>query len=100
MHAERERRYEEPKQLLLDAENPRMASAFRRDYRPSQEDLVQYLWREEAVDEVAFSIAENGYYEEERLLTLRAGQTDTFVVFEVNRRFAAVLLLLDPKLRE
>jgi hypothetical protein len=77
-----------------------MASAFKPDYKPSQDDLVQYLWREEAVDEVAFSIAKNGYYEEERLLTIRAAQANSFIVVEGNRRLAAVRLLLDPHLRE
>jgi hypothetical protein len=55
-----------------------------------------------AVDEVAFSIAANGYFPEEPLLVIPAeGRTQKgkYVIIEGNRRFAAVRLLREPKLR-
>lgn len=45
--------------LLLDAENARLASL---SGDGSQENLLRILWSEMAVDEVALSIAENGWF--------------------------------------
>ena len=59
-----------------------------------------------SVDEVAISIAANGYYKHEPLLVIPAvpgkadPKTDSFLVVEGNRRLAATLLLTDQKLRE
>jgi hypothetical protein len=56
-----------------------------------------------AVDEVALSIAENGYYPQERLLVVaeKPGneKSGPWVVVEGNRRLAAVQLLVDAKKR-
>lgn len=94
--------------LLLDAENPRLALGASSD---SPKELLRVLWTEMAVDEVAISIARNGYYESEPLLVVPAKPTpkskkngDTelepdYVVIEGNRRLAAVMLLKDPGLR-
>jgi len=88
--------------LLFDADNPRFASS---DGKQSQEDLLQMLWNEMAVDEVALSIAYNGYYKQEPLLVIPADPSETdvqkkkYVVMEGNRRLAAVLLLRDASLR-
>ena len=88
--------------LLLDGENPRLASSAQ---GPLQEDLLRVLWTEMAVDEVALSIAENGYYSEEALLAIPENpaegnlQAEKYVVIEGNRRLAAVLLLRDEELR-
>ncbi len=89
-------------QLLLDKENPRLASSLVQE--PTQEDLVRVLWTQMAVDEVALSIAANGYYEDEPLLIIpgkqpRAGTSREYIVIEGNRRLAAVLLLRDSSLR-
>jgi len=86
-------------QLLLDRNNPRLASGTAASPKPTQDELVAFLWDEMAVDEVAFSIAQNGYYSEEPLLVIPAEVRGKFTVIEGNRRFAAVLLLLDPGLR-
>ena len=86
-------------QLLLDAENPRLASLTGGD---SQEDILRLLWAEMAVDEVAFSIAANGFFPEEPLLVIPApvGKgLNKYIVVEGNRRLAAVLLLREAKLR-
>lgn len=83
-------------QLRLDVSNPRLASAV--IDKPTQQELVELLWNEMSVDEVAFSIAANGYYRQEPLLVLR--HQSHFTVIEGNRRLAAVMLLRDAKLRE
>lgn len=89
--------------LRLDRENPRLASE---DTDVSTTDLIKILWSDMAVDEVALSIAANGYFPEEPLFVIpeKHGksdpQKDKFTVVEGNRRLAAVLLLRDPVLRK
>jgi hypothetical protein len=89
--------------LRLDRENPRLASE---DTDVSPTELVRILWTEMAVDEVALSIAANGYFPEEPLFVIPEApgkidpQKDKFIVVEGNRRLAAVLLLRDPSLRK
>ena len=90
-------------QLVLDKENPRLASSLFDGADP--EDLVRVLWTEMAVDEVALSIAANGYYPDEALLVIpekgsKAGAARRYIVVEGNRRLAAVLLLRDAQLRK
>jgi hypothetical protein len=90
------------KHLLLDKENPRLASSAVGE--PTPEELLRVLWTEMAVDEVALSIAANGYYRDEALLVIpeRDSHADPqrYIVVEGNRRLAAVLLLRDPALRD
>jgi hypothetical protein len=90
-------------QLLLDSKNARLAWMVEGD---KQEDLVRILWTEMAVDEVAWSIAENGFFRSEPLFVLVGNPEEKdeskreYVVVEGNRRLAAVLLLRDEKLRQ
>jgi len=88
--------------LLLDKENARLASSLVEE--PTQEDLLRVLWTEMAVDEVALSIAANGFYPDETLLVIPEngggrGRDHKYIVVEGNRRLAAVLLLRDAGLR-
>lgn len=89
--------------LLLDDENPRLASGLGGD---TQEDLLKVLWTEMSVDEVALSIAANGFFPEENLFVVPQNPKEKdesrkrYVVVEGNRRLAAVRLLRDEKLRE
>src|ERR1700730_898124 len=89
-------------QLRLDKENPRLA-ALRTP--GSQREIVKILWNEMAVDEIALSIAANGYFKEEPLTVIpenpgrKNPDRDNFIVVEGNRRLAAVLILGDDKLR-
>ncbi|MHB8843151.1 MAG: hypothetical protein ACYC7L_00215 [Nitrospirota bacterium] len=89
-------------QLLFDDENPRLSAI---GDKKNQDALVQVLWNEMAVDEVALSIAENGYFEEEPLFVVPKHplEKDTskqkYIVVEGNRRLAAVKLLIDEDLR-
>lgn len=88
--------------LRLDRENPRLPS----NDISSDAELLRYLWREMAVDEVALSIAANGFFPEEPLLVVpekkgrKDPEADKFIVVEGNRRLAAVLLLRDAALRQ
>ncbi|MEW5958588.1 MAG: hypothetical protein AB1801_12730 [Chloroflexota bacterium] len=90
-------------QLLLDTENARLAWRVNGD---NQTELVRILWTEMAVDEVAFSIAENGFFRSEPLFVIIANPDEQeeknrkYIVVEGNRRLSAVLLLRDRKLRE
>lgn len=90
--------------LILDPDNPRLASA---DATTDKKALVKFMWEEMAVNEVALSIAANGFFQEEPLLVIPAaekpkkeGEEQKYTVVEGNRRLCAVMLLRDPKLRE
>jgi hypothetical protein len=91
-------------QLLLDFENPRLTSTG--NGHMSQDDLIRVLWNEMAVDEVAFSIAANGFFPDEPLLVIPTDNgkhkelKGKYIIIEGNRRFAAVRLLREPKLRD
>ena len=87
--------------LLLDKQNPRLnieATA-----TLDQNQLASLLWKHNAVDEIALSIAANGYYEDEPLLVIPKALTPDlrppFIVVEGNRRLAAVKILTDSRLR-
>ena len=82
-------------ELSLDARNPRIQRA---GERLSQDEILSILWREYSVDEVAWSIARNGYFPHEALFA--AEEDGALVVVEGNRRLAAVRLLREPDLRK
>ncbi len=91
--------------LILDPENPRFPSAGT-DNDPRE--LVKLMWDEMAVDEVARSVAANGFFQPGsafgsspgRKTRKREGERQKYVVVEGNRRLCAVLLLRDRQLRE
>ena len=88
--------------LLLDPENPRLASTAVSS-RPSQSDLMRILWTEMSVDELVMSIAANGYFPEEPLFVIPVDSKDKngkYHVVEGNRRLAAVRILLDDEWRK
>ena len=80
-------------QLCFDRHNPRLFL----DGDLNESELVERLWKEFAVDELALSIASNGYFEHEPLFV--APEHGKVVVVEGNRRLAAVRLLVDGRLR-
>lgn len=87
-------------QLLLDPANPRLESVAK---ITNQLELLTAMWREMAVSEVALSIAENGFFEEEPLFAVPAPKESgepRYWVVEGNRRLTAVKLLLDENLRK
>jgi len=87
--------------LAFDFENPRVTrgTAIKND-----EEMVRFLWREMAVDEIVDSVSANGFFREEPLIVFPKDtrkcnpEEDIFVVVEGNRRLAAVRLLLDKAL--
>ena len=78
--------------LHLDANNPRIQ---RVGDDLDQDEILRILWREYSVEEVAMSIAHNGFFDHEPLFA-----TEELVVVEGNRRLAAVRLLRSRDLRE
>lgn len=90
------------KHLLLDPKNARLS--WRVD-GSGQKDLVRVLWTEMSVDEVAWSIAENGFFRSEPLFVIIKNPEEedpkkrNYIVVEGNRRLVAVLLLRDKRLR-
>lgn len=83
--------------LLLDPKNPRLVEHGVEE-GASQAVLVKSLWTMMAVQEVAMSIAHNGFFRHEPLIV--EAQGDKYVVLEGNRRLAAVRILLDDDLRQ
>lgn len=89
-------------QLLFDEENPRLTMSGEK----SQDSLLRVLWKEMSVDEVAWSIAENGFFPSEPLFVIIKNANETnpgrrrYIVVEGNRRLAAVRLLRDEKWRK
>lgn len=79
--------------LRFDARNPRLSE----DEDVSQAELLMRLWRDFAVDELALSIAANGFFPHEPLFA--AEEDGELVVVEGNRRLAAVRLLRHATLR-
>ncbi|HRH62467.1 MAG TPA: hypothetical protein PLI68_03990 [Bacteroidia bacterium] len=111
-----------PVELLdLDPNNPRLAKESRGS---TQFDLLQILYDQFDVDELAYSMSENGYFDEEPIVVVphklpkgfkispnvEQQQNDLqglikkgsirFVVVEGNRRLATLRLLLDDDLRK
>jgi len=79
--------------LRFDVRNPRLSE----DEDVSQEELLKRLWRDFAVDELALSIAANGFFPHEPLFA--AEEEGELVVVEGNRRLAAVRLLRHASMR-
>ncbi len=87
-------------QLLLDPENPRLEGIAQTE---DQKELLKEMWREMAITEVALSIAENGFFEEEPLFAIPGPEVNgkpRYIVVEGNRRLTAVKLLRDEALRK
>ena len=82
--------------LLFDVKNPRLAESVIGP-NTSQTDLLKILWEKMAIEELAMSIAYNGYFVHEPLFVEETGKN--LVVIEGNRRLAAVKLLLDKEAR-
>lgn len=105
-------------QLFLDKDNPRLPEEIQGKKNP---ELLKALYRGFNLEEVAESMAQNGYFDEEPLVVIPQKlppklrklnpdrkdfqafieKRDTqFTVVEGNRRLAAVKVLLDSNLRE
>src|SRR5712691_5493934 len=80
-------------QLLLDNKNPRLPDGFQNATQPQ---LLSLLAEDYALPDIGSSIAENGYFSEEPLVTVKHPTLDKWIVVEGNRRLAALLLLANP----
>lgn len=84
--------------LRFDQINPRFHGE---EEGESQDTILRRLWREFSVDEIALSIAANGFFEHEPVFGIpESGDAGPpYVVIEGNRRLAAVKVLRSSKLR-
>jgi len=78
--------------LFLDAGNPRLPRHVRGADEPQ---IIEYLLQEASTLDLMEAIGENGFFEGEQLLVVKA-DAGRFKVVEGNRRLTAVLLLRDP----
>jgi hypothetical protein len=79
--------------LRLDPENPRIPPA---PDRLTQVELIHYFCHHYKVYELARSIAEDGYFPDEKIVV--AEENDELYVLEGNRRVAALKLLVNSDL--
>ena len=76
--------------LLLDDENPRLPE---RLHRQPQSEILHYLYEQSALEELAYSYRDNGFFPQEPLLVVERDEEDTYTVVEGNRRLAALKIL-------
>lgn len=78
-------------ELYFDTKNPRLV-----EYSPlkTEDEIIQALWDNMAVNEIVMSILANGFFENEVLYAIKEGSK--YIVIEGNRRLAAVKLILNP----
>ena len=76
--------------LLLDGENPRLPEKLRGG---SQSDLLDFLHEQGALEELAQSYLDNGFFQHEPLIVLPTVRQGKYTVVEGNRRLAALKIL-------
>jgi hypothetical protein len=81
--------------LRFDRRSPRLSEAPPTD---SEDDVLERLWRESALEGLTASIALHGFLPSEPLIVEPAGTG--LVVVDGNRRLAAVRVLAEPALRD
>ena len=79
--------------LVFDKENPRMVEFGVNQY--SEEQLINLLWKEMAVEELVMSILALGFFDHEPLYVMRR-EDGKLIVLEGNRRLAAIRSILNP----
>jgi hypothetical protein len=80
-------------ELLLDNKNPRLPDGFKNATQP---ELLALLAEDYSLVDIAQSIAGNGYFSEEPLVTIKHPTLNKWIVVEGNRRLASLLLLAEP----
>ena len=78
-------------ELYFDAKNPRLVEY---SQLKTEDEIIQALWDNMAVNEIVMSILANGFFENEALYVIK--ESGKYVVVEGNRRLAAVKLILSP----
>ena len=91
--------------LILDQFNPRL---YGETATESQDQIMTKIYQKESIDELASSLAVNGYFQEEPIIVVPEDQNDfdkidqnnldnfKYIVIEGNRRTTSVKLLLNP----
>jgi hypothetical protein len=78
-------------QLHLDDENPRLPEPLIHSPEPR---LLKYLFDTGALEELALSLADNGFFSHEPLIVSKEARRGGYVVLEGNRRLATLMILL------
>lgn len=82
-------------QLTLDHRNPRLVE-FGIKADATETEILKTLWEEMDVQELVYSIAQNGYFAHEPLIVTEEGSV--YTVIEGNRRLSALKVLLHPEI--
>jgi len=98
--AKRKVEYLEIEHIHLDSQNPRLPEEA---LGKGETKLLEVLYHEFDLDELAFSMSQNGYFDEEPIVAIRkadaSSRRPTYVVVEGNRRVATIKILLDSRKR-
>ena len=78
-------------QLHFDTQNPRLVEFKQTN---NEDELLNLLWKNMAVDELVLSILANGFFQHEPIYIVR--ENGKYIVVEGNRRLAAVKAILHP----
>lgn len=79
--------------LVFDIQNPRMVEFGINQY--TEEELINLLWKEMAVEELVMSILAQGFFDHEPLYVMPR-KDGKLIVLEGNRRLAAIRSILNP----
>src|SRR5712691_3317294 len=82
-------RYVEVQGLHLDRLNPRLPEEY---HSRAESEILEYLYDEEVLEELAQSFVDNGFFQHEPLIVTE--EERQLIVVEGNRRFAALAILL------
>jgi len=82
----------ELQKIKLDYQNPRLGE-FGINISSTENEILEILWNEMAVNELMYSIVSNGFWDYEPLIILK--DNDDYIAVEGNRRLAAVKLIHD-----
>src|SRR6266576_878216 len=90
-------RYSPVAELLLDSKNPRLGR--QNTTKDLSQDQVLELMKDWALEELAISFLESGFWPQEAVIVVRekVGQGPRLVVVEGNRRLAALKLLFSAR---
>lgn len=78
-------------QLHFDLQNPRLVEF---KLTSNEDELLNLLWKNMAVDELVLSILAHGFFEHEPIYVVN--ENNQYVVVEGNRRLAAIKAILNP----
>lgn len=84
------------KDLLLDEQNPRLPEEMK---SRTPESLANHIANDYNTLDVAWSIAEHGYFDSEPLIAIKGKTGSKYIVVEGNRRLTVLKILTDPVFR-